>query len=488
MQRTLRVATIFVLLVAGWVAGSFAKDLVGRAAGGFLLQIDKQTGTVTRIRSTGTNGNSLAADSQGQLYLVDDLAGGVRNLMRFDPATGTTSFALALPGFIDVRGMAFDPDDLLFMILHEDDDNSDHLARVNITTGQFATIGPMGTFSLQALAFGPEELFALKSRGEIFRVDKNSGLAILVGGGDSFEYSQGLAFDAGELFAVRRSLARIDPVTGNALVVTELSCDPPLSASCDFRGLTAVTLPDVQLCGGTTGSVCSAGQFCNIPEGCDSGVTGVCVATPASCPSDEAPVCGCDGEDYLNECMANMAGTTVDHVGTCGGLCGGAFGIPCPAGEFCQLPRQSCCCDYLGTCVPIVFDCPDHCQPVCGCDGVTYKTECHAVREGVATYRPGRCNEVQGIRFVTANNLEWPAMPGATGYNVYVDGEALSSESASPACYAAGLPVGAATIPGLPATGELWQIEVTAMFPEGEGPRGLGSLCRARRAGQSCGN
>jgi len=72
-------------------------------------------------------------------------------------------------------------------------------------------------------------------------------------------------------------------------------------------------------CGGIAGKACPAGQACDLPAGhCAGGdQEGTCVVKPDSCPQRAEPVCGCDGNSYLNDCMRLMAGAQKDHDGEC---------------------------------------------------------------------------------------------------------------------------------------------------------------------------
>ena len=70
---------------------------------------------------------------------------------------------------------------------------------------------------------------------------------------------------------------------------------------------------------GRNNASCAEAQFCQFPVGlCGEGtVSGLCMDKPDMCAEVVDPVCGCDGQDYGNECKAWMAGVNVRSKGEC---------------------------------------------------------------------------------------------------------------------------------------------------------------------------
>ena len=150
-------------------------------------------------------------------------------------------------------------------------------------------------------------------------------------------------------------------------------------------------------CGGLAGIPCDVGQFCDLPAGlCNAAdLVGECKPVPLGCPDIVAPVCGCDGVTYGNDCERQMAGAQLDHTGSCSTLgdpCGGIAGIPCSAGLFCDFPAGQCnVADPNGVCVTVPPACTAVFDPVCGCDGMTYGNDCERKKAQVPLDHTGPC-------------------------------------------------------------------------------------------------
>lgn len=114
-----------------------------------------------------------------------------------------------------------------------------------------------------------------------------------------------------------------------------------------------------------------------------------------ACDDVEAPVCGCDGRTYRNECLAASRGISVDREGACiiePVACQEA--AQCAEGQFCRFEAGTCdVIDRSGQCAPTPRSCPDTVEPICGCDGVTYNNPCLAFQAGVSVAHRGACEE-----------------------------------------------------------------------------------------------
>lgn len=78
--------------------------------------------------------------------------------------------------------------------------------------------------------------------------------------------------------------------------------------------------PDGAQCGGIAGLACPKGQSCDIdiPNACNGAdLSGTCITPPEVCIELYAPVCGCDGVTYSNNCHRQAAGVQLDYEGEC---------------------------------------------------------------------------------------------------------------------------------------------------------------------------
>ena len=146
-------------------------------------------------------------------------------------------------------------------------------------------------------------------------------------------------------------------------------------------------------------SECPAGSWCAVPEG-ECGGKGGCKAPPADSVCEVAgwePVCGCDGQTWPSACTANSQGIAIAYAGACE--------QPCKADSECQVVSATIkgtvychtavgACGKEGSCMAAKLE--KECEsttnePVCGCDGETYFSECVAYSKGVSLLSKGAC-------------------------------------------------------------------------------------------------
>lgn len=144
-------------------------------------------------------------------------------------------------------------------------------------------------------------------------------------------------------------------------------------------GGSTTTTPTTAASCSTTG--CGGGEFCKYHYAACKDTTwddflhynGACTARPVACDEIYAPVCGCDGKVYGNECAANAAGVDLG-ANACAASLTPVNYIPCgplycsPATSYCRVEGGDEG-DTYWDCMPLPAACQGAATPDCACLG-----------------------------------------------------------------------------------------------------------------------
>lgn len=214
-------------------------DAIGLTSGGDLYRIRTTLGTTQFVGNLGFSSVfAMASAEDGSLWTISGVAPSPVRLLSIDRTTGDGTVAATLPINGSVRGMAFDFDGSLKLIVRSTSLGvPDNLLRLDMKSFSLSTVGSTTVRGIEGLCFAPEgTLYAwdagiggLSGMGLVQL--RSDGVAIDVSGVIGDTQIQSLAInEVGDLRGIGRQVFNVDRISG---VKSSLTADLGL----DFIGL-----------------------------------------------------------------------------------------------------------------------------------------------------------------------------------------------------------------------------------------------------------
>jgi len=142
----------------------------------------------------------------------------------------------------------------------------------------------------------------------------------------------------------------------------------------------------------STNDECDGNTYCGKSQGQCSN-EGNCMYKTTICTRHLEPICGCDGKNYSNPCMAAMVGISVDYAGWCQDQIDCAMDSDCHSSQqYCSKPTGFC--GTRGLCITLPELCTGVYDPVCGCDDMNYNNPCLASSNSTSVKYHGPCDTI----------------------------------------------------------------------------------------------
>ncbi len=193
------------------------------------------------------------------------------------------------------------------------------------------------------------------------------------------------------------------------VLVVGLTIASVILSACSDETIVIATAPSAD--GGGSSSRCLVSSDCGPELFCEKTAcgdpAGTCTPFPAHCHGDDAPVCGCDGVTYFNDCLRRAAGIAAASGSECGSnvaFCGAPGDPACPEGATCARllgftrDPKACAAGARGRCWTLPAKCPppsgDDRWNACTGDGpgATCVDTCNAIRSSAPFVRASRCD------------------------------------------------------------------------------------------------